>query len=271
MYNKFRVYFGAAGVPPGDRPEAYAWERRLHWLMLFVALLALPTYYLEEIAVGSPLHQIGRWLDVLILMAFSFELIWMLRVVQQRQRYLLHNWLDIMIILASAASFTGIGTEWVAVARLLRLTAVAMMMIRVMSSVRHLFSPDGLPYVLLFGVATMLCGGAIFFWLEPTIQSFGEGVWLAFTTAATVGYGDLVPTEPASRVFAVILVLVGYSMLGMVTASIASIFIGEDEKLLRREMHHDIQKLHHDIHEMREELRAMRELLMHNQQPKRDD
>ncbi|MBB5018981.1 voltage-gated potassium channel [Chitinivorax tropicus] len=271
MYNKIRVLLGSAGVPPGDTAEAYEWERRLHWLMLFVAMLALPTYYLEEIAIGDQLHQVGRWLDALILAAFSFELVWMMRVVKQRRRYLLHNWLDVLIIAASAASFFGIGTEWVALTRVLRLTAVAMMIIRVMSSVRHLFSPDGLPYVLLFGILTMLCGGAAFYWLEPTIHSFGEGVWLAFTTAATVGYGDLVPTEPASRVFAVILVLVGYSMLGMVTASIASIFIGEDEKTLRREMHRDIQKLQGEMQSMREELRAMRELLMHNQRPSCDE
>lgn len=31
---------GLGGVPPHDRPAAYAWERRLHWPMVLAALLA---------------------------------------------------------------------------------------------------------------------------------------------------------------------------------------------------------------------------------------
>lgn len=261
MFSQLRILVGAAGVPPDDSLRAYAWERRLHWLMLCVALLAVPTYYLDEIASAPVLHVIGEWMDAIILAAFTFELLWMLSVVRQKQRYMLYNWLDLLIIAASAASFAGAGTEWVALARVLRLTAIAMMLVRVMSSVRRLFSPDGLPYILAFGVATMLVGGAVFYWLEPTVQSFGEGIWLAFTTAATVGYGDLVPTTITARVFAILLVLVGYSMLSAVTASIAAIFIGEDEKRLRRDMHRDIQHLQHEVGQLKHELQAIRRLL----------
>ncbi len=48
--------------------------------------------------------------------------------------------------------------------------------------------------VLGLGLITWLLAGAGFWWLEPTIQSYWDGLWLAFTTGATVGYGDFVPT-----------------------------------------------------------------------------
>ncbi len=257
----FRVVLGVAGVPPHDHLRAYEWERRLHWLMLLVSLLAIPAYYLEEIAVSASLHQIGMLVDAFILIAFSLELLLMLRVTRQKRLYLFYNWVDVFIIIGSAAAFVGAGTEWVATIRLLRLAVVGMMLLRMVTSVRRLFSPDGLPYIFAFGMITMLVGGAIFYLVEPTISSLGEGVWLAFTTAATVGYGDLVPTTPISRVFSVFLVLVGYSMIGALTGSIASILIGADEKRLRREMHRDIQSLRSEVSQLREDIRTLAAVL----------
>lgn len=253
----FRVILGVAGVPPHDHQQAYDWERKLHWLMLLVSVLAIPAYYLEEIAASPVLHQIGVAVDAFILVAFSLEMALMMRVTRQKRLYLFYNWIDAFIIFGSFAAFLGAGTEWVAVIRLLRLAIVGMMLLRMVTSVRRLFSPDGLPYIFAFGLITMLVGGSIFYLVEPTVTSIGEGVWLAFTTAATVGYGDLVPTTPISRVFAVFLVLVGYSMIGVLTGSIASILIGADEKRLRREMHRDIQSLRTDVTQLREEVHAL--------------
>ena len=77
-------------------------------------------------------------------------------------------------------------------------------------------------------------------------------------TGATVGYGDLVPTTTASRVFAVILVLVGFALLSMVTATISAFFIGEDEKRLRREMHNDVRELRKEVRALSDELSRLR-------------
>lgn len=265
----YRVILGVAGVPPHDDQRAYEWEHRLHWLMLLVSLLAIPAYYLEELAASPLLHKIGVVVDAFILVAFSMEMMLMLRVTRQKQLYMIYNWVDVFIIIGSAAAFLGAGTEWVAAIRLLRLAVVGMMVLRMVTSVRRLFSPDGLPYIFAFGLITMLVGGSIFYLVEPTISSLGEGVWLAFTTAATVGYGDLVPTTPISRVFSVFLVLVGYSMIGALTGSIASILIGADEKRLRREMHRDIQSLRTEVSQLREEVHALVRALSDDDEPPR--
>jgi voltage-gated potassium channel len=47
-----------------------------------------------------------------------------------------------------------------------------------------------------------LCGVGLW-WLEPGTPARGGGLWLAFTTAATVGYGDSVTSLPASNNFSV--------------------------------------------------------------------
>ncbi|HUW51589.1 MAG TPA: potassium channel family protein [Sulfuricella sp.] len=247
----FRCWMGIGGVPPHDDPSAYLWERRLHWIMIGVALLSIPSFLFEATIQAGPLHQLGLSLDFVILAAFSAELLWMLKVTRYPQQYLLRNWLDLLIVIGAAVSLTGWQWEWIPLARLLRVAVVMLILVRFLGVLRNLFSPTAMPYVLGLGMVTMAVAGAGFYWLEPTVYTYGDGLWLAFTSAATVGYGDIVPTTTTARIFAVIMVLIGYAILSMVTASIAAFFIGEDEKHLRRETHHDIKALREEVAQLR--------------------
>lgn len=253
MYN-YRILIGMGGVPPHDHPQAYVWEQRLHWVMVAVALLALPAFYFEEFATTGLLRPVGQVLDAFILIAFSAEFFWMLRQTRQPRLYVAHNWLDLLIIFAAAISFAGVESEWVPLARLLRIAYVSLVLARALSAMRNVLSPASVPYFLGWGAVTLALAGAGFYWLEPTIHSYGDGLWLAFVTGATVGYGDFVPTTAASRFFAVMMVIAGFAMLSLVTASIAAYFIGEDEKILRREMHQDIKALREEVAKLRTDI-----------------
>lgn len=57
------------------------------------------------------------------------------------------------------------------------------------------------------------------------IKNFGDGLWWAVTTVTTVGYGDRFPTTSMGRVLAVGLMLVGISLMGVITASVAAWFV----------------------------------------------
>ena len=57
------------------------------------------------------------------------------------------------------------------------------------------------------------------------IKNFGDGLWWAITTVTTVGYGDRFPTTSTGRVLAVCLMLVGISLMGVITASVAAWFV----------------------------------------------
>ena len=60
---------------------------------------------------------------------------------------------------------------------------------------------------------------------SSNIKSFGDGIWWAVTTVTTVGYGDRFPTTSVGRVLAVGLMLVGISLMGVITASVAAWFV----------------------------------------------
>ena len=242
-----RNWIGLGGVPPWDNARAHAWERGLHWGMIGVALLSIPALALEQGAQDPLLKVVGRALDWFVFLAFSAEFAWMLRLTSHRAAYVLRNWLDIVIIVSAAANLFGFESEWVALARLLRLALVGLLMARVLGSLRNIFTPSGIPFIMGLAVISLAISGAGFYWLEPTVHTYADGVWLAFVTGATIGYGDFVPTTTASRLFAGLMVVLGFTMFSLVTASIAAFFVGEDEKLLRREMHQDIRKLHDEI------------------------
>jgi len=112
---------------------------------------------------------------------------------------------------------------------------------------------QGLWYSLALCLVIMLFGGAGFWVLEPQVLTLQEGLWLAFTTAATVGYGDMVPQTHAGRVFAAVMVLLGLSVLSLVTASLAAIFV---EQEVEEEVQAEERKIEHQL---MLEMRALRE------------
>jgi voltage-gated potassium channel len=54
------------------------------------------------------------------------------------------------------------------------------------------------------------------------INNFGDAVWWAITTVTTVGYGDVSPVTTTGKVIAVFLMIGGISLVGLVTATLAS-------------------------------------------------
>ncbi|MBL7959327.1 NAD-binding protein [bacterium] len=91
-------------------------------------------------------------------------------------------------------------------------------------------------------IALLFCvhiGGFIIFILETDpsktagniIQDWGVGIWWAFITVFTIGYGDFFPVTAAGRVTATFIGLFGISIIAVLTATISSKFV---EQRLRK-------------------------------------
>ena len=102
-----------------------------------------------------------------------------------------------------------------------------------------------LTLVQAFGLVAAVTGSALLLagWLISTLEpvrfgDVGEGLWWAITTITTVGYGDLVPATAAGRMIGAALMLVGIAALAFVTATMATVILGEvraEEELIERE------------------------------------
>jgi voltage-gated potassium channel len=59
------------------------------------------------------------------------------------------------------------------------------------------------------------------------IHDYPDALWWAIVTVTTVGYGDRYPVTEGGRIVAVVLMLVGIGLIGVLTATVASVFIKE--------------------------------------------
>lgn len=123
---------------------------------------------------------------------------------------------------------------------------------------KRLITRRGLLYSLVLCLLILGMGGLGFWILEPRALTFSDGLWLAFTTAATVGYGDIVPSTHASRAFSVIVVLLGLAVLSLVTASVAAMFVETEERQIERDLMYEIGALRSEVRSLRNELRELK-------------
>lgn len=116
----------------------------------------------------------------------------------------------------------------------------------------------GLRYSL--GLCMLILGmGGVGFWLvEPRAQTLSDGLWLAFTTAATVGYGDIIPSTHLSRAFSVVVVMMGLAVLSLVTASVAAMLVEVEEREVEKELLMELDALRHEVRNLRADV--LREL-----------
>ncbi|MFC0559540.1 potassium channel family protein [Halalkalibacter alkalisediminis] len=82
-----------------------------------------------------------------------------------------------------------------------------------------------IPLVVKLAFAVISTGvsvGAVVHILEPNkFPSWFDGIWWAFVTVSTVGYGDFVPESTMTRVLAILLIFVGVGFMTLLVTSFA--------------------------------------------------
>ena len=86
--------------------------------------------------------------------------------------------------------------------------------------------------VLIAAAGTLFLGAWLVLLFEENakgsnIHSYPDALWWAIVTVTTVGYGDRFPVSAGGRAVAVVLMLVGIGLIGVLTATVASVFVKE--------------------------------------------
>ena len=128
--------------------------------------------------------------------------------------------------------------------------------------------------VSLVTAVVLLAGSALMVSAEQnapnaTITSFPQAVWWSVETATTVGYGDLYPVTAWGRVIAAVVMLAGITTFGMITAALATWFVGraqQDARALGATAHRYAEQgeaaMHAEVRALHERFDRVEQLLV---------
>lgn len=97
--------------------------------------------------------------------------------------------------------------------------------------------------VVLVVLALMLLGGGIYARVEGI--PLNDALWWAVVTMTTVGYGDISPDTLSGKLIGVFLMLTGIGFLGLLTATIASVFV--ENRMMQYKGLNDIKARNHFV------------------------
>ncbi len=239
---------GIAGVGAGENEHARRWAARLELPMMLVVLWIPIQWYLE--VQGLLGHAASRGGDWAVWLMFVLETSVLTALVDDKRTYLLHNWMNPFIILAGLPLIWNI-TPLAGLLRSLRLLLLLSLLLRFSATLRGILAHNRLGTTLGVSMAVIILAGMLMAAIEPTVATAWDGIWWAWVTVTTVGYGDIVPVTPAGKLFGAMLILLGVGLFSLMTASFSSFFIGRDVSKVEQEIEKDVGRLQReefDIH-----------------------
>jgi voltage-gated potassium channel len=189
--------------------------------LIVAALLAIPTIIVQESDLGETWEVLAQVLDWCIWAVFAANLVIMLAVVPNRRRWLVHNPLDLLIVVLTPP-FLPVTLKLARVLPVVRL----LWLVIIAHRLRNVFSLQGLRYAALILFTIVVVGGVVFVAVEPGQHlSTWDGLWWAIQTVTTVTYGDIYPTTVLGRIVATVVMTAGIGFVALLTGALAQRFL----------------------------------------------
>ncbi len=234
------------------------WRKRLHAIIyeadtpagkafdvvLLVLIVLSVTLVAMETVPGLPEWMIQLlWISEWVVTAlFTVELALRMLVIKRPLRYILsfYGLIDLFSILPTWIAFFVPGVQALLTIRALRLFRIFRIlkmakMLDEMSELRHAFFASRAKMgVFLYGVAILVVILSALMYLveggpESDFESIPQSMYWTVVTMTTVGYGDITPVTPLGKLLAVVMMLLGYSII-VVPTGILSVEVSRAQK-----------------------------------------
>jgi voltage-gated potassium channel len=222
------------GVPAWRQQAFDRFSATVELPMLVLTLVMVPILIIPFVADLAPgLESLLLSIDYFIWAIFAVEYLVRLVLAPRRRHFFVHNLPDLVVVAVPMLRPLRIvrSARLLRFLRLGRLTALAGQGTHKSKRSLHV---QGLNYVLVVTGALVLVTSLVVYDLErqapgSTITSWPDGLWWALSTVMTVGYGDKVPVTAGGRAVAVVLMVGGIALLGVITAAIAATFVAHSQ------------------------------------------
>jgi voltage-gated potassium channel len=93
--------------------------------------------------------------------------------------------------------------------------------------IERAFETNRILPLMIGSIVTLVIAFGVLMWIvdREDFPTLGLALWWAASTVTTVGYGDAVPVQPAGRLVATGLMIVGFASLSLLTGVIASLLV----------------------------------------------
>ena len=226
------------------------WETHLESPTIGIALLFLATL-LAPYTYHFSIHTKNNIKDLQIIFWALFSLEYAIRVILTPDKwyFIKRHPIDFLIVFLPPIQFL----------RFLKSIALTAYFIR---KARSLFFRRNSWFLITMAPLVIAVSSVSIYEVETgvkgaNIKTFNDSVWWAITTMSTVGYGDKYPITNAGKVIATLTIIAGVSLIGMLTAEIAVIFIGSraEEEDNDKE---NVEVLMVKLESMEQEIKAIR-------------
>jgi voltage-gated potassium channel len=215
-------------MPLARTEEAYArFAAAVDLPMTVLAVLWLPVLVVPLVTTLPPdVTYSFAVFSFFVWAAFVVEYLVKLYLAPSRKGFFTHHLLDLVVI--AVPVFRPLRA--LRLLRAFELGRVGVVLANALRRARAILTHRGLHFVLLSVLGIVFACAALVLVFErhargSNIHDYGQALWWAVVTVTTVGYGTRFPVTPAGQGVAVVLMLVGIGLIGVLTATVASYFV----------------------------------------------
>ena len=231
--------FGLMGVPEDENPKARTAARMFEGPMLLLAGWIIIDWYMQNHGTDYTQYAISDWI---IWGFFIAETLVLSYLVNSPSQYLRTNWVNLLIIVFSFPLLWQLFPH-AAGFRVLRLIVLFTLILQASKTLQKVLGRNHLGSSLITSFFIIVVAGTLMSVIDPNVHTPMDGIWWAWVTVTTVGYGDIVPASNAGRLFGAFLILMGIGLFTMLTASFAAFFMAEEEKDMIKKENQNIKHL----------------------------
>jgi voltage-gated potassium channel len=201
------------------------------FFLLALSIMSLVNWVSYFIIEDVPIKRVVLAMDLLLSLVFVADFIYRFFSARNKANYLLgqFGWLDLL---------SGLPIPVARIARLARVVRATRLLnaYGMRNAIREfLINRAGSAVYLVFFmiILVMQYGSVAILFTErgapgANIRTASDALWWVLVTISTIGYGDLYPVTHQGRLIAVVVILLGVALFGVVTGLLASNFEYDD-------------------------------------------